>query len=208
MKLHPEQEAKRAGISEALVFVKVGWGSRLIGRLWGWGVPAEETEQTYRAVDGCRLQLALDEADSLVAAGHDSAGVLSALRGQMAGFRALDLPVVHERWPERSVRYDTTVTLVQRCAREVARDAMGYTLFETLIWRMDPWLRDGVIYARDLGPAINRRLRALYPDRPHLFYTPLSGEPGSPPVFLPLPAEETPQVPVPAQSASAAEPGR
>jgi hypothetical protein len=85
---------------------------------------------------------------------------------------------------------------------------MGYTLFETLIWRMDPWLRDGVIYARDLGPAINRRLRALYPDRPHLFYTPLSGEPGSPPVFLPLPAEETPQVPVPAQSASAAEPGR
>jgi hypothetical protein len=162
-------------------------------------VPAEETEQTYRVVDGCRLQLALDEADSLIAAGRDSASVLSALRARMAAFRALDLHVVHERWPEPSVRYDTTTALAQRCAREVARDAMGYTLFETLIWRMDPWLRDGVIYARDLGPAINRRLRVSYPDRPHFFYAPLSAEPGASIVFLPLPAERAPQVSAPGE---------
>ena len=91
LKLHPERELERQGIDRGLVLVKVGWGSRLIGRFWGWGVSASETERTFRVVDGCRLQVALDEADSLVSAGLDSVQALEVLLQHLslAGSRGL-----------------------------------------------------------------------------------------------------------------------
>ncbi len=178
MKLHPEVEAKRMGLEEGLVFVRVGWGNRLIPRLWSWGIPASETEQSYRVVDGCRLQLALDRADSLAAAGRDSSAVRESLRGQLASWRELKLEVVQGRWPESSVRYDTTRALEPVCLEQIERDAQGYTLYGTLIWRNDPWLHDGVIYARDFGPERNWKLMQRYPGRPLYLYGPLSGEVG------------------------------
>jgi hypothetical protein len=186
MKLHPEVEAKRIGLEKGLVFVRVGWGNRLIPRLWSWGVSAAETEQTYRVVDGCRLQLALDRADSLAAAGGDSTAVRKWLRQRLAGWRELNLPVVHDRGPETSVRYDTTMALARRCYEQVERDAQGYTLYGTLVWRNDPRLREGVIYARDFGPERNLLLMKRYPEWQYHSYAPLSSEPGELPVLKPL----------------------
>jgi hypothetical protein len=185
-KLHPELEAERAGIRDALVFVKVGWGSRLIPRLWAWGIPASETERTYRAVDGCRLQAALDGADSLVAAGADSTSARAALTSQLRTWRDMNLPVVRDVLPDGSVRVDTSAALPERCYREVLQDEAGFTVYGTLIWRNDPWLTKGIVYARDFGPERNGRLQARYGGRRSYLYAPLSGEPGAQPVLSPL----------------------
>jgi hypothetical protein len=186
MKLHPDREAREAGVERALVFVKVGWGNRLISLLWSWGVSATETERTFRTVDGCRLEEGLREADSLSFLGVDSAAVLARLSERLSAWRELELPVVYERWPEPSVRFDTTRALPELCAREVREDTRGFTLYGNLVWHNDPWLREGVVYARDLGPERNRMLMDRYPDRPYFTYGPLSGEPGAKPVLRPL----------------------
>jgi hypothetical protein len=185
-KLHPELEAERAGIGDALVFVKVGWGSRLIPRLWAWGISASETERTYRAVDGCRLQSSLDGADSVVAAGGDSSSARADLALQLRAWRDMDLPVVRDVLPDASVRVDTSAALPERCHREVLQDEAGFTVYGTLIWRNDPWLTKGTVYARDFGPERNSRLQAHYPGRRSYRYGPLSGEPGAQPVLSPL----------------------
>ncbi|UCF20384.1 MAG: hypothetical protein JSU87_02970 [Gemmatimonadota bacterium] len=185
-KLHPELQAERAGIHDALIFVKVGWGSRLIPRLWAWGISASQTERTYRAVDGCRLQSALDRADSLLVAGVDSASARAALASQLQTWRDMDLTVVRDVLPDKSVRVDTSAALPERCYREVRKDEAGYTVYGTLIWRNDPWLTEGAVYARDFGPQRNSRLRALYPGRRSYLYAPLSGDPGAQPVLSPL----------------------
>ncbi len=185
-KLHPEVEAERAGIGDALVFVKVGWGSRLIPRLWAWGISASETERTYRAVDGCRLQLALDSADSLLVAGVDSTAVRTALTSQLRAWRDAGLPVVRDVLPDQSVRVDTSAALPERCYREVRQDEVGFTVYGTLIWRNDPWLTRGTLYARDFGPERNGMLQSRYPGRRSYLYAPLSREPGAQPMLGPL----------------------
>ena len=187
LKLNPEDQLEREGFGEALVFVKVGWGSRLIGRLWGWGMPASETERTFLSVDGCRLQNALDEADSLAVAGLDSAQVQRMLAERLMKWRKLELPVTRGILPDHGVRVDTTMTLSGPCFAEAARDRSGYTLYGSLISRQDPWLRRGIVYARDLGEARNRELMASYMDRVPLLYMPLSPERGAVPVFVRLP---------------------
>ncbi|UCF18868.1 MAG: glycosyltransferase family 39 protein [Gemmatimonadota bacterium] len=186
MKVHPEVEAEHVGLEQGLVFVRVGWGNRLIPRLWSWGISASETERTYRAVDGCRLQQALDRADSTAAAGRDSAAARESLRQQLAEWRDMRLPVVPGHWPESSVRYDTTRALDPVCLEQVERDTEGYTLYGTLVWRNDPWLRHGIIYARDFGDERNRKLLQRYPDRPVYSYGPASNEVGELPQLRPL----------------------
>jgi 4-amino-4-deoxy-L-arabinose transferase-like glycosyltransferase len=183
MKLHPEVEAKRLGVSEAVVLVKVGWGNRLMACLWGWGVSASEAERTYRVVDGCRLQGALDEADSLASAGRDSAEVRHALIRRLREWRDMQLPVIQDVLPDPTVRVDTTAAFPQRCYQQVQWDRTGFTLYGTLVWRNDPWLRDGIIYARDLGPRRNGRLMMRYPDRDYYVYAPLSAAAGARPVL-------------------------
>lgn len=187
MKLRPDREAAEQGIRRALVFVKVGWGNRLIPRLWAWGIPASETERSYRVVDGCRLENALDRADSLAATGVDSVTVRGWLAEHLAVWRDSDLPVIDEVLSDPTVRVDTTRPLSGDCLRNALRDRTGFTLYGTLAWRNDPWLREGVIYARDLGPQRNRRLISRYSDRPVFLYAPLSPAPHVKPVLQPYP---------------------
>ncbi len=185
MKLHPEREVAALGTNEALVFVKVGWGSRLVARLAAWGVPAPIIEEAFRMIDGCRIQQALDEADSMAAvSGYDE--VRSRLEAQLEAWLGQPRPAVRDLLPDPSVRVDTTRALTATCEREVERDGVGYTVYETLIWRNDPWLRDGVIYARDFGAERNVRLLQRYPGRELYIYTRTSQDFGSRPRLLPL----------------------
>ncbi len=194
MKLHPETQAEDLGIDDGVVFVKVGWGSRLIGRLWGWQVPASEVERSYRDVDGCRLQQALDAADSLAAAGGDSTALRQGLRAQLSGWRRASLPVVSGALPDPSVRVDTTRELDASCRYEAGLDQPGFTLYETLVWRNDPWLEKGTIYARFLEPLRNRRLLARYPERAAYLYVPLTRERTAVPRLLELKFSEPAEV--------------
>lgn len=194
MKLHPEAQTEELGIEDAVVFVKVGWGSRLIGRLWGWQVPASEVERSYRDVDGCRIQQALDAADSLAAAGGDSTSLRQGLRAQLGEWRRASLPVVSGALPDASVRVDTTRELDAICRYEAGLDQTGSTLYETLVWRNDPWLEKGTIYARFLEPERNRRLLARYPDRDAYLYAPLTRERTAVPRLLELKFTEPEEV--------------
>lgn len=182
-KLHPEVDAAERGLSEALVLVKVSWGSRLISRLWSWGIPASETERTYRVVDGCRLQDALGQADSMAAAGVDSLATSRWLRTRLSAWRAMDLPVARDLLEDRSVRVDTTQPVLDQCYQEIVRDRTGFTVYGTLAWRNDPWLQRGVIYARSLGPLRDQRLMSRYPQHEYYLYAPLSPEGQAPPVL-------------------------
>jgi hypothetical protein len=138
-------------------------------------------------VDGCRLQTTLDRADSLVAGGADSTAVRRALTAQLRSWRDMNLPLARDVLPDQSVRVDTSAPLPHRCQLEVRRDEAGFTVYGTLIWRNDPWLTEGTVYARDYGPERNRRLRALYPGRLSYRYAPVSREPGAEPQLSPLP---------------------
>ncbi len=180
MKLHPEREVAALGSEDALVFVKVGWGNRLLARLAAWGVPAPVTEKTFRLVDGCSIQQALDEADSLAALQEESE-VAAHLQAVLEAEVERAPPVVRDLLADPSVRVDTTRALRAACYREAQRDESGYTVYETLAWRNDPWLRDGVIYARDMGPEKNARLIDRYPERELLLYTRTSRDFGSMP---------------------------
>lgn len=188
MKLDPGAALGSMGAApgSSLVFVKVSWGSRLIGRLWGWGMSAPVTEQAYRAVDGCRLQGALDRADSLAAAGLDSALVREQMQGQVRRWVESDLPVVRGLLPDASVRVDTSAALAGRCRREAGYDASGFTSYGALMWRDDPWLEHGALFARDLGPERDRRLLGRYPNRRAYVYAPRSAGSTSPPMLRPF----------------------
>ncbi|MGD8869081.1 MAG: glycosyltransferase family 39 protein, partial [Gemmatimonadales bacterium] len=190
--LHPERQARRENIREAVVFVKVGWGSRLVGRLRGWQLPAAEVERSLRSVDGCRLQRALDEADASVALGSDPARVAEELRSRLAEWRSADLPLGSAALPDVMVRLDATEPLSERCLEQVRWDQSGFVRYEPFVWRNDPWLRRGVIYARYLEPQLNARLISGFPGRPTYLYAPASSEPGARPVLVPLTVPSAP----------------
>ncbi len=88
--------------------------------------------------------------------------------------------------PDASVRVDTTGPLPERCYREVQEDATGFTLYGPLIWRNDPWLKRGLVFARYLEPERDRRLLADYPGRAAYLYAPLSPVRTARPVLRPL----------------------
>jgi hypothetical protein len=184
--LHPEEQARREGIDEAVVFVKVGWASRLVGRLRGWDMPAADVERSLRSVDGCRLQRALDEADSLAASGRDPARVTEQLKQRLTDWRSADLPVNSAGLPDARVKLDASQPLSERCLAEIRWDQSGFVRYEPLMWRNDPWLRRGVIYARYLDAQLNARLLADFPGRKAYLYAPVSSEPGAGPVLVPL----------------------
>ncbi len=183
MKLHPEAQLEVLEVKEAVVLVKVGWGSRLVARMWGWGVSASEAERSFRAIDGCRIQVALDEADSSQIKGVDSATVLQRLRQRLAELRDSDLPVTRGLLLDASVRVDTAQAFPEVCYPEVRRDQTGFTVYGPLVWRNDPWLRKGVVYARAFEPERNARLLARYPDHAVFLYAPLSPERTAPPML-------------------------
>jgi hypothetical protein len=183
-KLHPDAQVRAAGIADGIVFVKVGWGERLAGRLRGWDVPAADVERSLRAVDGCRLQRALDDADS-TATERERVPIREELRQRLADWREQELPVAWGRLPDASVGIDTTQELSQGCHAEAAWDDSGFIRYEPFVWRNDPWLRRGVIYARYLGPEINQRLLDRYPQHSAYIYARPSRDPGVEPVLFP-----------------------
>ncbi len=64
---HPDRDAAAAGISDAVVVIPDGWGSRLIVRMWAEGIPVPRSTLLYASIDACTLHRALDRADRLSA---------------------------------------------------------------------------------------------------------------------------------------------
>ncbi len=165
MKVDLPAEARTAGISDALVFIPVSWGNRLLARMRGLGVPAAASETAYRRNDHCALELLLRGAE---AEGWDG-GRTSAAIASLAEVGAV-VPT-----SSRLSNGDPTLRLVEgempvaECLDEIFYDRAGYANYSPFLPDQDPGLTGPLVIARDLRWR-NRRLEDAYPHRTAYVY--------------------------------------
>ncbi len=172
LKLHPERELARRGVTQALVLVPESFGSRVGVRLWALDIPPGLVERAYRRLDTCDLYQWLRAAESAGWRGETAA------RRLQATLDTVTVPPPLERtWPDPTVRFRRGYTPPETCQVELRRDLAGFTLFGHLAWRNAVGLGRGVVFARDLFE-LNRPLLERYagwevwryappPERPH-----------------------------------------
>jgi hypothetical protein len=177
--LHPDRDARRAGLSHAVVTIPDGWGSRLIARMWALGVSAQQSTRLYAAIDACRLEQALDAA-SLDTTGAARRRLVSTL-DSLAALREPGVPTGATEDPNLRLRPGAPLPAV--CRAELARDSTGFLEFAPFLYLNRALLNGDIVWARDLGPW-NNALFARYPGRRLYRYAPRS--PGGRPVFVPL----------------------
>lgn len=173
----------RAGVHDALIFVRESWGSQLVARMWAAGVPHSQTEMLYRGVDTCQLEGALTtlEAEGLLGDAASSR-LLPLLRDSARVVRSDLSPDQSERVLPGSI-YD------EQCRRRLLEDRAGFTLFVPLLvvdWRSN-------VYARDLHGR-DTLLVQRYPGRPLYLLRPVNADAGAPLVLKPLRRDSLAQV--------------
>ena len=153
----------------SVVFVHGAWDTRIMSRLASGGIRLDRVEGAVRQNATCEVQRHLD------ALGSDR-GVFGEAR---PGLAALDLrPTAREFLPrllvarDARVRVDTTAPLHPDCVPHVRADRFGAVDASFILWLGDlPGIERGrPLFARDLGPAMNRRLLARYPGRSAWMY--------------------------------------
>jgi hypothetical protein len=147
--------AERAGVRDALVFVRETWGAQLLVRMWALDIPRQEAEFLYYRIDACRLEHALTRLETEGVRGPDAEQRLLMLTADSA--RLVESPVSHDE----SERYLPGMQYSERCVERIRQDLAGTAaLAPQMVAR-----RQGNIYARDLQER-NRLLVAQHPDRP------------------------------------------
>jgi hypothetical protein len=180
--LHPDRDARRAGLSHAVVVIPDGWGSRLIARMWALGVSAPQSTRLYAAIDACTLEQALDAA-ALDASGSARARLVGTL-DSLAARRRPGAPTGATEDP--NLRLPVGEPLPGVCRSELVRDSTGFLEFAPFLYLNRPLLDGDIVWARDLGPW-NGALFARYPDRRLYRYAPR--EAGGRPLFIPVDRE-------------------
>ncbi len=177
--LHPDRDARRAGIAHAVVVIPDGWGSRIIARMEALGVRPPRAMRLYAAIDACALEQALD------AAALDRTGAArSHLGGTLDSLAALRRPGIRtDATQDPNLRLPADGVLAPACRAELAFDARGFIEFTPFLYLNHPSLDGDVVWARDLGPW-NADLFARYPGRGLYRYAPEA--PGRAPHFVPL----------------------
>ncbi len=175
--LHPDRDAERAGITNAVVVIPDGWGSRLIARMWALGVPVWRSSRLYAAIDACALEEALGRAE------RDS-GARARLLPVLDSLRARGEPGARmSRTEDANLRLPADSLLMPACREELAFDARGFIAYAPFLYLNAARLDGDIVWARDMGPR-NAPLFARYAGRRRLRYAPV--EPGGRPVFIPL----------------------
>ncbi len=177
--LHPDRDARRAGISHAVIVIPDGWGSRLIARMWALGVAPRLSTRLYGAIDACTLEQALDSA-ALDRSDRARAHLLATL-DSLAAQRRPGVPAGVTSDP--NLRLLRGVPLAAACRTEIAFDSAGFLAFAPFLYLNRPSLDGDIVWARDLG-RWNTALFERYWDRKLYRYAP--GQPGGPPVFAPI----------------------
>jgi 4-amino-4-deoxy-L-arabinose transferase-like glycosyltransferase len=162
MKLDLQTRAAASGISDAIVFVPVSWGNRLLARMRAAGVPASLAERVYRAVDHCALELLLTDVETEEwSADRLTEGLSNLPPAASLGAASPNGDPTLRLAPDRAVRPE--------CEDELRYDAAGYGNFTPFLADLDPDLGGSLLVARDLRGR-NARLQALYPSRPAFVY--------------------------------------
>ncbi|HEX7123631.1 MAG TPA: hypothetical protein VF178_14745 [Gemmatimonadaceae bacterium] len=170
--------AAAAGVENALILVRESWGSQLMARLWGLGVPRSETETLYRSVDACVLDQAVS---ALEASNTRGAAAFAALQPLMRDSARVVESTLSPDFTER-VLPGTSYGPV--CAQRLLEDRAGYTFLAPILAR-DPGTN---VYARDLH-ARDTLLFAMYPERPVYVLRAASPAVGAPLVLYPFSAD-------------------
>jgi hypothetical protein len=157
-------EARTRGIDNALIFVSVSWGNRLIARLRGAGVPASLVERAYRSVDHCVLHETLDDAGG---SGADADRLGSEL--QRLILLGEDLVATPHLNGDRTLRLNPTRELSPGCIEEINHDRQGYGLYTPHVRANRPALDGPFVVARDLR-GLNPQLQAHFPEFPAYRY--------------------------------------
>jgi hypothetical protein len=134
-------EAARAGVTNAVVFVKESWGSQLVARMWELGISRAAVAALYAKVDACVLEHEIRTLENAATRGMQAERALEALLTDSQRVRASTVsPDTTERMLPGAV-YDA------ECSAQVSADQAGYALYP-------PFLLDnssGNMYVRDLG---------------------------------------------------------
>jgi hypothetical protein len=179
--LHPDRDARVEGIRHAVVVIPDGWGSRLIARMWGHGVPVRRSTRLYSAIDACTLELALDRADADSLAPERVLRTLDSLAGRnQPGLRA-GVTI------DPNLRLPPPGPLPAACVDELTFDRPGFLAFAPFLYLNAHDLQGAIVWARDLrdgnGPLFRR-----YAGRRFYRYGP--APPDGAPRFTPLEGPE------------------
>jgi len=168
----------------SIVFVHTSWNERLSSRLQGaGGMRQDSIVSALRRNTSCQLHLFAD-ARGAAARG----GALVEPTPEVDLDQAPEAP----DWLVRlspaqglTIRSREGEILTPECMREAEADRFGALSLAPLLWQGDlPGdLRGGPLFVRDLGPARNAEVRALFPHRPAFLFGPFS--PSSPPEIAP-----------------------
>jgi hypothetical protein len=176
LNLHPDRAA--ATLDRAVVLIPDGWGSRLIGRMWGAGIPVRGTARLYAGIDACVLEQALDRADA-------DPGERARLAAVLDSLARLGRPGVPANLTDdRALRLLPGAPIPEDCAAEIRYDQRGFLAFAPFLYLNRATLDGPVVWARDLRDR-NDALRRRYPDRTFYRYAPR--EPGAAPTLELLP---------------------
>lgn len=178
MRVDFEALAEQHGVRNAIVFVREGWGSQLIARMWALGVPRSETESIYRSVDACVLDQALQRLEASPV--RDSAA-LRQLQPLMRDSLRLEKGAIT---PDRTLRSLPGSNYNAECTARVMEDRAGFTV-GTSVLAQPP---SSNVFARDLH-ARDTVLLQQYPGRPLYLLRPESSELGAPLLLEPLKAD-------------------
>ena len=172
MRWDVEAAARRAGVRDAIVFVRESWGAQLMVRMWARGLSHADAQLLYRFVDACALERGLDSLER-------SGGRGAVARAVMLPLLADSARVVRSPFSADSTeRFLPGAPYGPRCVRRVQEDRAGFTVYLPFLVAGG----DNVVYARDLH-ARDSVLLARFPTRAVYLVRPSSDSAGAPPRF-------------------------
>jgi hypothetical protein len=175
MRFDADKAARQQGITGALILVRESWGAEIMARLWTAGIGRGDSEQLYRRVDTCLLDLALLEVEAEDLHGADAMVRLTPLLRDTARVVPSGLSP-----DETQMALDGTV-YPARCVERIRDDWQGFTLFTPTLLAG----QDGNIFVRDLRER-NHLLKGLGEGRPVYRLQPDGPQEGLPPRFVKL----------------------
>ena len=168
-------EASRAGVHDALVFVRESWGAQLTARMWARGISRSAAASFYQHIDACVLDRAIRALE------------LDRIRGHAAELRMVSLQRDSTRVRPSPLSPDSTEMFLpgapydQVCVSRLNEDRTGYAHLVPLLLER----ASGNVYARDLQER-NSAILVEYPRRTVYLLRRNGNEPGAPNQWLPL----------------------
>jgi hypothetical protein len=169
--------AARAGVRDAIVFVRESWGSQLVARSRALGVPRSKTGQLLRQIDACVLEEGVTALENSGMTGEAAVARLTPLLKDSA--KVIRSPMS----PLAAEFFVAGTTYSERCLARVRDDQRGFT-------QMMPALvaRGSNVFARDLHSRDSLLVRQ-HPGKPMFLLAPSSPEPGAELRYYPMNAD-------------------